>query len=33
VLVYSEAQVKEWGEVPGTALHAALSEGLVLAGA
>lgn len=30
VLVYSEAQVKEWGEAPGTVLHAALSEGRVL---
>jgi uncharacterized protein len=30
VLVYSEAQVHEWGDAPGTALHAALSEGTVL---
>jgi hypothetical protein len=30
VLVYSEAQVEEWGEAPGTVLHAALSEGRVL---
>jgi len=30
VLVYSDAQVAEWGEVPGTVLHAALSEGRVL---
>jgi predicted nucleotidyltransferase len=30
VLVYSEAQVQEWGEAPGTALSAALSEGRVL---
>ena len=30
VLVYSEAQVEEWGEAPGTALHAALSAGRVL---
>jgi predicted nucleotidyltransferase len=30
VLVYSEAQVMEWGNVPGTALHAALAEGQVL---
>jgi predicted nucleotidyltransferase len=30
VLVYSEAQVEEWGEAPGTALHAALAEGRVL---
>jgi len=30
VLVYSEAQVAEWGDVPGTALHAALAEGRVL---
>lgn len=30
VLVYSEAQVQEWGDAPGTALHAALSEGRVL---
>jgi predicted nucleotidyltransferase len=30
VLVYSEAQVEEWGQAPGTALHAALSEGRVL---
>jgi predicted nucleotidyltransferase len=27
VLVYSEAQVEEWCEAPGTALHAALTEG------
>ena len=26
VLVYSQAQVDEWGDAPGTALHAALSE-------
>lgn len=30
VLVYSEEQVEEWGEAPGTALHAALTEGRVL---
>jgi predicted nucleotidyltransferase len=30
VLVYSDAQVAEWGDVPGTVLHAALSEGRVL---
>jgi predicted nucleotidyltransferase len=30
VLVYSEEQVEEWGQAPGTALHAALSEGRVL---
>jgi predicted nucleotidyltransferase len=30
VLVYSEAQVEEWGDAPGTVLHAALSEGRVL---
>jgi predicted nucleotidyltransferase len=30
VLVYSQAQVEEWGEAPGTVLHAALSEGRVL---
>ena len=30
VLVYSDAQVEEWGEAPGTALHAALTEGRVL---
>jgi predicted nucleotidyltransferase len=30
VLVYSEAQVEEWGGAHGTALHAALSEGRVL---
>ncbi|HST54780.1 MAG TPA: nucleotidyltransferase domain-containing protein [Solirubrobacteraceae bacterium] len=30
VLVYSEAQVEEWGDVPGTALYAALTEGTVL---
>ncbi len=30
VLVYSEAQVEEWGEARGTVLHAALSEGRVL---
>jgi predicted nucleotidyltransferase len=33
VLVYSEAEVEEWGAVAGTALHSALGEGLVLAGA
>ncbi|MGA2470790.1 MAG: nucleotidyltransferase domain-containing protein [Solirubrobacteraceae bacterium] len=30
VLVYSDAHVVEWGDVPGTVLHAALSEGRVL---
>ena len=30
VLVYSDAQVEEWGDAPGTALHAALTEGRVL---
>lgn len=30
VLVYTEAQVEEWGEARGTVLHTALSEGLVL---
>jgi predicted nucleotidyltransferase len=30
VLVYSEAQVEEWGDAPGTVLHAALSKGRVL---
>jgi predicted nucleotidyltransferase len=30
VLVYSDAQVAEWGDVPGTLLHAALTEGRVL---
>jgi predicted nucleotidyltransferase len=30
VLVYSNAQVEEWGDAPGTALHAALTEGRVL---
>lgn len=30
VLVYSEAQVEEWGDAPGTALHAALTEDRVL---
>jgi uncharacterized protein len=30
VLVYSQAQVAEWGDVPGTVLHAALNEGRVL---
>ncbi len=30
VLVYSEAQVEEWGDAPGTALYAALAEGRVL---
>jgi alkyl sulfatase BDS1-like metallo-beta-lactamase superfamily hydrolase len=30
VLVYSEAQVEEWGEARGTVLHAALTEGQVL---
>jgi uncharacterized protein len=33
VLVYSESQVKEWGEVYGTVLHTALTEGRVLAAA
>jgi predicted nucleotidyltransferase len=30
VLVYSESQVEEWRDAPGTALHAALNEGRVL---
>jgi predicted nucleotidyltransferase len=30
VLVYTEAEVEEWGDAPGTALHAALTEGRVL---
>jgi predicted nucleotidyltransferase len=30
VLVYSEAQVEEWGEARGTVLHAALTGGRVL---
>lgn len=30
VLVFSEAQVEEWGEARGTVLYAALSEGRVL---
>lgn len=30
VLVYSEAEVQEWGEAPGTALYAALKEGRVI---
>jgi predicted nucleotidyltransferase len=30
VLVYSDAQVEEWDEAPGTAPHAALTEGRVL---
>lgn len=30
VLVYSVAQVEEWGDAPGTTLHAALSEGRTL---
>lgn len=30
VLVYSQAQVEEWGDVPGTTLHAALKEGQTL---
>jgi predicted nucleotidyltransferase len=30
VLVFSEAQVEEWGEARGTVLHAALAEGRVL---
>jgi predicted nucleotidyltransferase len=30
VLVYSEAQVEEWGDATGTVLHAALREGRVL---
>lgn len=31
VIVASEAYVAEWGEVEGTMLHAALSEGRVVA--
>jgi predicted nucleotidyltransferase len=31
VLVYSEDHVAEWGDVPGTTLHDALTEGKVLA--
>lgn len=31
VIVVSEERVEEWGEVPGTMLHAALTEGRVLA--
>lgn len=30
VLVFSEAQVEEWGEARGTVLHTALSEGRIL---
>jgi predicted nucleotidyltransferase len=30
VIVFSEAQIEEWGEARGTVLHAALSEGRVL---
>jgi len=30
VLVYSDAQVEEWGDAPGTALRAALTEVRVL---
>lgn len=30
ILVYSEAEVAEWGHLPGTALHEALVEGKVL---
>lgn len=30
ILVYSEQEVAEWGEVPGTALYDALHEGKVL---
>jgi hypothetical protein len=30
LLVFSEAQVEEWGQARGTVLHAALSEGRVL---
>jgi predicted nucleotidyltransferase len=33
VLVYSEEQARAWGQVPGTAIHDALREGKVLAGA
>jgi predicted nucleotidyltransferase len=33
VLVYSEAQVDEWGDVYGTVINAALTEGRVLAAA
>ena len=33
ILVYSEAQVREWGEVENTALFEALREGRVLEGA
>jgi len=31
VVVVSEAQVEEWGHLPGTMLHDALAEGRVLA--
>lgn len=30
VLVFSEAQVEKWGDVPGTILYPALREGIVL---
>jgi predicted nucleotidyltransferase len=30
VLVYSDEHVADWGDVPGTVLHAALNEGRVL---
>lgn len=30
VLVYSEAQAEEWRDAPGTAIHAALTEGCLL---
>lgn len=33
VIVVSEKHVREWGELPGTMLHDALTQGEVLAGA
>lgn len=32
IIVVSEQQVEEWGEVPGTVVHAALAEGRVVHG-
>ncbi len=33
VLVYSKEEARAWGQVRGTAIHAALQEGRVLTGA
>lgn len=33
LLVYSEAEARAWGQVPGTAIHDALREGRLIQGA